>query len=171
MGNAACTIHHPTSLDVQPPYLESGKQLEATTSLIRFEKRDGAAVGVGGRVAFKKNIKESSWSFKYTKTQSTNIGISVGEEVDVNAVLKAEAVTKLAVQYGIQETEALECFKLIKSVVNDNNEYSELYFYVDYNGKNNGRYNWTKNDLNLQASHRWAEDSEMIVDIKFKFKY
>ena len=167
MGNAACTIHHPTSLDAQIPYLESGKMLEKTNSQIRFEKKEGAAVGVGGRVVFKKTVISSQWSYKYSKSSTRNLGISVGAEVKVDSEGKAESVRKLALQYGIQETEARECFTLINSVISDKNQYSELYFYVDYNGSNNGKYYWTKNDLNLpKPSHRWAEGSEMIIDIK-----
>ena len=65
-------------------------------------------------------------------------------------------------------TEAQECFTLIKSKIDDGNEYSELYAYVDYNGGNKGKVRWTRNDLNLDYSYRWAEDSEMIIDVTFK---
>ena len=94
MGNAACTIHHPTSLEAQIPYLESGKILEKTTSLIRFEKRDGAAVGVGGRVVFKKNIVSSNWAYKYSKQSSMDLGLEIGKEITMDATDKEEAMKK-----------------------------------------------------------------------------
>lgn len=106
MGNAAITIHHPTSLDHGIPYLESGKIANTTTSMIRLEKKDGAAVGCGGHVVF-------------------------------------------------------------KSTIGDSDTYSELYCYVDYNGKNNGTLHWTRNDMGLKAAHRFAANSEMIIDITF----
>ena len=52
MGNAVVTIHHPTSLDHGIPYMESGKVIDNTTSMIRLEKSTGAAVGVGGRQSY-----------------------------------------------------------------------------------------------------------------------
>ena len=108
------------------------EDLRKTNSQIWFEKKDGAAVGVGGRVVFKKT------------------GISVGAEVKVDAEGKEEPVKKIALQFGIEETEARQCF--IK------NEYSELYFYVDYNGSKSGKYYWTF--LNLLTDglkvQRWS---------------
>ncbi|CAK6983105.1 hypothetical protein%2C partial [Scomber scombrus] len=165
MGNAAITIHHPTSLDNGIPYLESGKIVSKLPSMIRLEKKDGAAVGCGGRVTFKKNVLESEYTYKITREISSSF--EVGEEITVTASDKPEASRRIAVKFGISESEVRECVTLIKTVVSDNNSYSELYCYVDYNGKNNGRYNWTKNDLKLNATHRWAEDSEMIIDITF----
>ena len=52
MGNALITIHHPTSLEHGIPSLEAGKIVDTTTSMIRVEKKDGAAVGVGGRQSY-----------------------------------------------------------------------------------------------------------------------
>ena len=52
MGNAVVTIHHPTSLEHGIPYMESGKVINNTTSMIRLEKSTGAAVGVGGRQSY-----------------------------------------------------------------------------------------------------------------------
>ena len=84
MGNAAITIHHPTSLKVEPPYLESGRLVEAPTgSQIRVEKRDGAAVGCGGVFSFKKIVKESSYTYKITKANSQNF--KIGHETSVTA--------------------------------------------------------------------------------------
>ena len=40
--------------------------------------------------------------------------------------------------------------------------------YARCNGKNNGEVKWMKNDLDLVYSYKWAEDSEMIVDVTFK---
>lgn len=54
-----------------------------------------------------------------------------------------------------------------KSATDDQNIYSELYCYVDYEGKNCGRYNWTKNDLNLTATHTWSDNSELTINIKY----
>ena len=42
-----------------------------------------------------------------------------------------------------------------------------MYAYVDYNGKNVGRYNWKKNDLNLQVRQSWNPDSEMVLSLTF----
>jgi len=81
MGNAAITIHHPTSLKVDTPYLESGKLLESTGSLIRVDKRDGAAVGCGGVFYFKQIVKQSNYKFKITKTNSQNLKIGAENSV------------------------------------------------------------------------------------------
>lgn len=165
MGNAAITIHHPTSLESGIPYLEAGKVLEKTTSMMRLEKRDGAAVGCGGRITFKKNVLESQWTYKVTRQFSSNF--EIGNELTVKAADEPEAINKIAAKYSITVSEIRESLTLIKSIISDENTYSELYCYVDYEGKDCGRYHWTKNDLNLQACHRWAESSEMIIDITF----
>eukprot|EP00064_Thunnus_orientalis_P025415 superscaffoldBa00012799_g25782 len=165
MGNAAITIHHPTSLDTGVPYLEAGKVLEKIPSMIRLEKRDGVAVGCGGRVTFKKNVLESEWTYRVTRQFSLNFEID--DELTVKASDQPEATRKIAAKCGISVSEVRETLTLIKSIISDENIYSELYCYVDYNGKDCGRYHWTKNDLNLQACHRWAESSEMIIDITF----
>ena len=86
MGNAAITIHHPTSLKAEPPYLESGRLVEPggmTGSMIRVEKKDGAAVGCGGVFSFKKIVKESSYTYKITKANSQNF--KIGHETSVTA--------------------------------------------------------------------------------------
>ena len=165
MGNAAITIHHPNSLDHGIPYLESGKICDANNSMIRFEKKDGAAVGCGGRVTFKKTVASSEWTFKIRKENL--VGLSVGVHIGVEAGSEDEAMDKLSIQYGITKSEMMEITTLIHSKISDENTYSELYVYVDYNGKNQGNLKWTKNDLNLKYEMRWAEDSEMIVDVKF----
>ena len=56
MGNASITIHHPTSLHAEYRYLESGKVIHQSAGMIRCEKREGAAVGVGGVFVFNKTI-------------------------------------------------------------------------------------------------------------------
>ena len=77
MGNAAITIHHPTSLKADTPYLEAGKIIDSTGSLIRVEKRDGAAVGCGGVFIFKKNVHESTYTYQITKSNSQSFETSV----------------------------------------------------------------------------------------------
>jgi len=175
MGNAACTIHHPTSLKPDAPYLEAGKVTENTGSVIRLEKRDGAATGCGGRIAFKRNVAESNYTYKITKTKSMggNIGgkFNVGQEVTLTNKLEAKAKKTLAgevaASFNISVTEARESLLLIKHHVSDDNKYSELKCYVDYNGQNNGSWEWTKNDLGLKANSRWGESSELIITITF----
>ena len=83
MGNAAITIHHPTSLKVEPPYLESGKIINSTGAMIRVEKKDGAAVGCGGVFTFKPNVQDSEYTYKITKANSQNV--EIGHEVSVIA--------------------------------------------------------------------------------------
>ena len=83
MGNAAITIHHPTSVKAEPPYLESGKIANTTCSLIRVEKKDGAAVGCGGVFSFKKIVKQSEYTYKITKANSQNL--TIGHETSVTA--------------------------------------------------------------------------------------
>ena len=164
MGNAAVTINHPTSLDTGDPYLEAGKILNKIPGMIRLEKRDGAAVGCGGRVTFKKNVLESQYTFRITKQVSASF--EVGREITVTAGSELEASAQVAVMIGITVTEVSECVTLIHTSITDENDYSEMYCYVDWAG-DNGRYHWTKNDLNLKATHRWAESSEMIIDVEF----
>ena len=48
----------------------------------------------------------------------------------------------------------------------DGAQCSELY--ARCNGKNNGEVKWMRNDLDLVYSYKWAEDSEMIIDVTFK---
>ena len=48
------------------------------------------------------------------------------------------------------------------------NRYSELYVYVNYQGKNVGTIEWRRNDLNLKYNYSWAPDSELMVDIREK---
>eukprot|EP00064_Thunnus_orientalis_P024513 superscaffoldBa00010625_g24808 len=103
MGNAAVTIHHPTSLDTGVPYLEAGKILEKIPGMIRLEKRDGAAVGCGGRITFKKNVLESQWTYKVTRQFSANF--EIGEELTVNASNQSEANRNIAVKCGISVSE------------------------------------------------------------------
>ena len=81
MGNAAITIHHPTSLDADLPYLESGKVILSSPSLIRVEKSDGAAVGCGGVFTFKKNVEESQFTYQITKANSKNFNIGYERSV------------------------------------------------------------------------------------------
>ena len=166
MGNAAITIHHPTCLDHGVPNLESGKLVESTNSMIRLEKRDCASVGCGGRIQFRKIVMESNWTYKYIRAASRNIGLDIGTEVKVKGESEQDATHQIALKFGITDTEVRECFTLIKSTTNDSSAsvYSELYVY--YQGNNQGRYEWTNgNPLGLKATHRWAEDSEMLVDI------
>ena len=167
MGNAAITIHHPNCLDHGVPYLESGKIIDSNNSMIRFEKRDGAAVGCGGRVTFKNTVASSEWTFRVVKENTNTTGLSVGDEVTIDAENQKEAERKLSVNFGITTRELTETTTLIRSKISNQNKYSELYVYVDYNGKNNGTVRWTKNDLGLKFQKRWAEDSEMIIDVEF----
>ena len=81
MGNAALTIHHPTSLKAEPPYLESGKKINTTGSLIRVEKKDGTACGCGGVFSFKKIVEESEFTYQITKTISQNFNIGYERSV------------------------------------------------------------------------------------------
>ena len=77
MGNAAITIHHPTSLQAEYPYLESGKVIHQSAGMIRCEKRDGAAVGVGGVFVFKKIVEESEYTFELKETSEMRAGLNV----------------------------------------------------------------------------------------------
>ena len=90
MGNAAITIHHPTSLQVEQPYLESGKVIHQSAGMIRCEKRDGAAVGVGGVFVFKKNVKESEYTFEIKRTRTDSLKLTSGAQVTVKALSEPE---------------------------------------------------------------------------------
>ena len=90
MGNAAITIHHPTSLQAEYPYLESGKVIHQSAGLIRCEKRDGAAVGVGGVFVFKKNVKESEYTFEIKRAITGSLKLNQGAQVTVKAVSEPE---------------------------------------------------------------------------------
>ena len=83
MGNAAITIHHPTSLKVEPPYLEAGKLVHMTGSMVRVENKSGAAVGCGGVFSFKEIVEQSEFTYKIRKTNSQNLAI--GLETTVTA--------------------------------------------------------------------------------------
>ena len=95
MGNAAITIHHPTSLKVEPPYLESGKLVNMTGSLIRVEKKDGAAVGCGGVFSFKKIVEQSDYTYKITKTNSQNLAIGLETTITADEPEKGRVNRKL----------------------------------------------------------------------------
>ena len=166
MGNAVITIHHPTSLDHGIPYMESGKIRDVTTSMIRLEKKDGAAVGCGGSIHFKKTVKDSSWTFKCSKTN--NFGMEVGSKFSVKAAREDEAVGELAVKFSVSSQEMRDSVVTVASHIIDDNIYSELYVYVNYNGKNKGEVYWKNgNPLNLKFHRRWEPDSEMVVDVFF----
>ena len=85
MGNAALTIHHPTSLRIEPPYLESGKVIKQTPGMIRCEKKAGAAVGCGGVFTLKKNVKGSEYTFEIRQTTGLNANLRVGARVTIRA--------------------------------------------------------------------------------------
>eukprot|EP00092_Neocalanus_flemingeri_P011460 GFUD01012349.1.p1 GENE.GFUD01012349.1~~GFUD01012349.1.p1 ORF type:complete len:109 (+),score=21.42 GFUD01012349.1:100-426(+) len=58
MGNAALTIHVPSSLVLGDPVLEGGKVVHNKPNEVRFEKSSGAATGCGGRVQIRKKSNE-----------------------------------------------------------------------------------------------------------------
>ncbi|KAG5277606.1 hypothetical protein AALO_G00089340 [Alosa alosa] len=164
MGNTALTIHHPTSLEHDIPYLEHGKVVDSTASTLCLEKSGGAVVGCGGRVVFKKTASDSQWTYRASERISD---CKIGDEITVLASDQAEANTQIAARFGMSLSEVRESVTLIKSTIGDSSAYSELYCYVDYNVKSSGRHEWTRNDLYLKATHRWAESSEMVIDITF----
>eukprot|EP00092_Neocalanus_flemingeri_P084438 GFUD01106086.1.p1 GENE.GFUD01106086.1~~GFUD01106086.1.p1 ORF type:complete len:108 (-),score=23.26 GFUD01106086.1:160-483(-) len=65
MGNAALTIHHPSSLVHEDPVLEGGKVVYDKPNEIRFEKSSGAATGCGGRVQIRKTARDDEYSELY----------------------------------------------------------------------------------------------------------
>ncbi|KAG5272267.1 hypothetical protein AALO_G00163480 [Alosa alosa] len=54
MGNASLTIHHPSSLEHSITEPDHGKVVDTTPTMIRMTQRDGALIGCGGRVVFRK---------------------------------------------------------------------------------------------------------------------
>lgn len=180
-GNSSVIINHPRSLVSAVPNLESSKIAKSIPGMLKMQKIEypavgssgmprmlktsGPAVGSSGRIIFKKNVLESQYTYRIIKEVSASF--EVGREITVKAATEPEASAQVAVMMGISVTEVSECVILIKTSITDENVYSELNCYVDYEGKNNGRYEWTKNDLNLKATHRWTEDSEMIIDVDF----
>ena len=79
------TIHHPTSLQVEHPYLESGKVIHQSAGLIRCEKHDGAAIGVGGVFVFKKNVKESDYTFEIQQMTGMSLNVKPGSQLTIKA--------------------------------------------------------------------------------------
>ena len=177
--------------------MKHGTVIQNTTSMVRISNdRNSIDTGCKGRITFKKTVKESEWSYKYTKSASTNLGIELGfsGKLSGTGMSEKEAEGKLASTYGITRTEAEECFTLTKSVIDDENKYSELlvHFYWTVTGTRlvgggggggaavadvpeygkKGECKWTaRNDLILECNYRWAEDdkdSEMIIDVKFR---
>ena len=55
MGNAVITINHPAHLHHGGPILEGGKGTANTTTMIKLEKKEGAACGCGGRIQLRKH--------------------------------------------------------------------------------------------------------------------
>ena len=93
--------------------------------------------------------------------------MEVGASGSYTAGTESEAVGKLAATFSASWEEVRESVVTTESFITDDNKYSELYVYVDYNGKNNGEARIERNDMNLECSTRWVEDSEMVVDISF----
>ena len=92
--------------------------------------------------------------------------MEVGVEFGAETVIDARA--KLAAKYSASYEDIKQSTVMINSQITDHNKYSELYCYVDYQGKNNGELKWIKNDLDLTYTSRWAEGSEMIVDVEIQ---
>ena len=148
-------------------YLEHGKWDKPSTSSIHFEKSEGAALGTGGLISFKKNVLKSSWTFRITKTNSSNFDIGYTETVSA-AEDKAEAERQLSVKWGMSSSEVREVVVLIETKVNDDSRYSELHVYVEYAGKRNATVEWKKNDLELKFSERWNDRGDhLTVDVSF----
>ena len=73
---------------------------------------------------------------------------------------------QIAGQLNISIKEVRENYTVHEINVDDKNCYTELQIGVDYNGKNNGRAHFVRNDLKLVIEPiRWGNDSEMIVDL------
>ena len=73
---------------------------------------------------------------------------------------------QIAGQLNISIKEVRENYTVHEINVDDKNCYTELQIGVDYNGKNNGRAHFVRNDLKLVIEPiRWGNDSEMIVTI------
>ncbi|XP_062392703.1 uncharacterized protein LOC134080331 [Sardina pilchardus] len=90
-----------------------------------------------------------------------------GHEITVLAPDQPHADQQVAAELGMPWREVRESVALVKSTIGDSSACSELYCYVDYNVTNSGRYEWTRNDLYLKATHTWAEGSEMVIDVSF----
>merc|ERR1712080_701919 len=155
MGNAGCTLHHPTSLEATVPFLDAGHMVDPPgIGILRFEKNAGAAFGVGGRVVFKKNVRSSEHSMTHT------------DSVDTKLSLAGNATPGANLEVGYTETDAEET--KIETQISDDSKYSELYFYVEYNDKDkDGQLRWNKNDLNLGFEERWDENSELTITVTF----
>ena len=169
MGNAESTIHYPSSLSATVSYCESGKFDYPSTTMLHFEKSTGAAVGCGGNVVFKKNVKSSSYTYKITKANSFKC--EVGEEITVeNCKGTADAEASLAIKLGMSCEEVREVAILIETKINDDAMYSELYIYVNYTGGREGHtVEWKKNDLKLTTKKRWNDRSDhLTVDVGYK---
>ena len=60
----------------------------------------------------------------------------------------------------------MEDYTVHKINIDDKNCYTELQVGVDYNGTNNGRAYFVRNDLKLEMEEiRWGNDSEMILTL------
>ena len=73
-------IHHPTSLSHEVPQAPvNGSEFKMTNSMVRFPVKINGKI----RVIFKKNVKESTWTYKLTTTKTGSF--NVGGEVTASA--------------------------------------------------------------------------------------
>ena len=76
--------------------MTSGKVGDTAPGMIRLEKREGTAVGVEGRITFRKNIKTTRWSYKKTNESGIGGSISIERGVTVDPIQeKAEVSAKV----------------------------------------------------------------------------
>lgn len=162
------TIHHPTSLTHGVPALHHGKLVAYSNSMLRMKKSHSVCGGCGGWVTFKEIVISSTFTYRVTKNTST--GLQVGTEKTITAKDLPDATGKLALELGINDTEARECCTVVNTKITDENKYSELYCYVACARKQKGEQKWIKNDLDLEAMQRWNASGQMVIDIYFKGK-
>lgn len=173
MGNAAITINHPTMLDHVVLHLEAATVTNDIEGVIRFEMvRDHptSQLGCGALVQLTRS-SVSSWTFRVDKTNTSKL--QVGAEIQESASSRSEALRKLSIKYGVSVPEMEESLKLssvaaMMSATEESNKSSSLYCFASSNHERKGHKRWRRNDLNLQASHRWNDNSEMIIDISFE---
>jgi len=168
MGNAVCTVNFPNSLTADEPSMTSGQVVQQNVpGMIRLEKTSGTACGLEGRITFRKNVKNTEWSYKKTNSSERGLTFTTERSSTVDAIQeKAEVQTKIAASLNISVQEVRENYTVHKINIDDRTCYTELQVGVDYNGQNQGRAKFMRNDLNLEMEKiRWGKDSEMILTL------
>lgn len=177
-------------MKVTVPHLTAGKVSHQEVGCIRVEKISGVACGCGGNFTFKRNVATAKYT--YTITKKNTLGLEIGTKLEFTGSKSAKGtkmacMTELSASLGISYSEIHTSCSEYTFDISDENEYSRLYCYVDYEGTNNGTYNWEEtrqmvydpttggysfvntihNKLGLKFTCSWGDSSHLFVTIEF----